>query len=99
MVIDMVDEKLREYLVDIGLEDAVLLESYDKSIIGVTSDDRVAYSYEKIVDELMEDYGWDYDETVDFVEYNTIRSLPYIESSVRPVIIYEIDREVIGCGD
>lgn len=38
-------------------EDAIVFDnmSYDGSIIGVTTDDRVVHSYDKMVEELMQD--------------------------------------------
>ena len=60
-------------------EDAIVFDnmSYDGSIVGVTTDDRVVYDYDKMVEELMEDEGWSYEEAVEWIEFNTIRALPY----------------------
>ena len=61
--------------------------SFDKSIIGTTTDDRVVYSYDKMVAELMADEGIKMQEAIDWIDYNTIRALPYIDRP--PVIMYE----------
>ena len=63
--------------------------SYDNSIVGVTTDNRVVYDYDKMIAELMEDEEWSYDDAVDWIEYNTIRSLPYAGEKA-PIIIYSI---------
>jgi hypothetical protein len=63
-------------------------ESYDNSIIGVTFDDRVIYSYERMVEEYMKDNNCTEEEAVDWIEYNTIRAIPYFPEP-RPVIVYE----------
>lgn len=76
-------------------EDAILFDnmSYDSSIVGVTTDGRVVYDYDKMILELMEDEEWSYDEAVDWIEYNTIRSLPYAGENA-PIIIYTIPQGI-----
>ena len=80
----------REYLVSIGLEDAVCIDgpSFDDAIIGTSSDDRVVYSYSKMIDCLMANDDMTYEEAVEFIDYNTIRSLPYIENA--PIVMYDL---------
>lgn len=70
-------------------EDALVFDnaSYDNSIVGVTTDNKVVYDYDKMVEELMEDEGWSYDEAVDWIDYNTIRSLQYAGDKA-PIIMY-----------
>ena len=70
--------------------DSIMLdnESYDNSIIGVTFDDRVIYSYERMVEEYMHDNECSEEDAVDWIEYNTMRALPYLPTP-RPMIVYE----------
>lgn len=72
-------------------EDAIVFDnmSYDGSIVGVTTDDRVVYDYDKMVEELMEDEGWSYEEAAEWINYNTIRSLPYAGENA-PIIMYAL---------
>jgi hypothetical protein len=72
-------------------EDAIVFDnmSYDGSIIGVTTDGRVVYDYYKMIEELMQDEEWGYEDAVDWIDYNTIRSLPYAGEN-RPIIMYPI---------
>ena len=72
-------------------EDAIVFDnmSYDGSIIGVTTDDRVEYSYDKMVEELMQDEEWSYEDAVEWIDYNTIRALPYAGPN-GPIIMYPI---------
>lgn len=60
-------------------EDALVFDnmSYDNSIIGTTFDGRAIYDYDLMVLELMKDEGWSCEDAVDWIEYNTLRSLPY----------------------
>lgn len=94
----------REVLNDLGYEDSVVFENpdYDKAIIGTTDDNRVVYSFEKMVECLMQEDDMTYEEAVEFIEYNTVRALPYVEG--HPEIVYctdvfdgcdEIDRLVV----
>ena len=69
--------------------DAVVFDnhSYDNSIIGTTFDGRAIYSFEKMVQELMADEGWIEEEAIEWIEYNTIRALPY-GGEKTPMIVY-----------
>ena len=72
-------------------EDAIVFDnmSYDGSIIGVTTDGRVVYDFEKMVEELAQDEGWSYEDAIEWIEYNTIRALPYAGPN-GPIIMYPI---------
>jgi hypothetical protein len=72
-------------------EDAIVFDnmSYDGSIVGVTTDGRVVYDYDKMVEELMDDEGWSYEEAIDWIDYNTIRALPYAGEN-GPIIMFSI---------
>ena len=78
----------REYLVSIGLEEAVCIDGFDDAIIGTSTDDRVVYSYSKMIDCLMANDDMAYEEAAEFIDYNTIRSLPYIENA--PIVMYDL---------
>lgn len=80
-----------ERLVANGHEDAIVLEnySYDDALVGVTEDGRAVYDYTKMVDWLMMTQGFDQDEAVEWIEYNTIRALPYM-GELAPVIMYPL---------
>ena len=79
----------REKLLDAGWEDVVIFEnySYDDALIGVTEDGRAVYAYDKMVDWLMKEESWTEDEAVDWIEYNTIRALPYMGADA-PIVMY-----------
>lgn len=80
---------IREALCNMGYEDAVVFEnpSYDDAIIGVT-DGRVVYDFDKMVECLVNDEDMDEVEAIEFIEYNTIRALPYIENA--PIVMFSI---------
>ena len=72
-------------------EDAIVFDnmSYDGSIVGVTTDGRVVYNYDKMIEELMEDEGWSYEDSAEWIDYNTIRALSYAGDNA-PIIMYPI---------
>lgn len=85
-------EELKEYLRERGYEDSVVLEnpSYLSAVIGMTDEGAVCYSYDKMVESLMDEDGMDMEEAIEFIEYNTLRALPYASSmGTRPIVVYE----------
>ena len=71
--------KNKDILMDQGFENFIIFENpdYDSAIIGITENNQVVYDYEKMIEHLMQEDDMDYEEAVDFISYNTIRSLPY----------------------
>ena len=72
-----------------GYRDAVIFENpdYDSAIIGVSDDNRVVYDYDKMVTHLMDVDGMEMLDAVDFIDYNTLRALPYA-GEYGPIIMY-----------
>ena len=80
-----------ERLLENGYEGVKFLTdySYDDALIGVTEDNRAVYDYEKMVTWLMETEGWTYEEAAEWVDYNTIRALPYMGEGA-PIVMYPL---------
>ena len=80
-----------ERLLENGYEDVKYLTnfSYDDALIGVTHDDRAVYDFDKMVDWLMTTQGYSQEEAIEWIEYNTIRALPYMGPD-SPVILYPL---------
>ncbi len=78
-----------EKLLENGYEGVKYLTdfSYDDALIGVTDDNRAVYDYEKMVQWLVETEGWTYEEAAEWIDYNTIRALPYFGEDA-PIIMY-----------
>ena len=72
-----------------GYEDVIVYEnpSYDDALIGITSDNRAVYDYEKMAEWLVANEGMNYDEAADFICYND--SFYYGEGY--PIILYSLD--------
>jgi hypothetical protein len=79
----------KEKLENDGWEDVIIFSdfSYDDALIGVSIDNRAVYDFDKMVEWLMFTEDFSYDEAVEWIEYNTIRALPYMGSAA-PIIIY-----------
>lgn len=83
----MIVQNIRDAVASIN-DCAVVFDnpSFDNSIIGMTIDGEVVYSLSKMIEELSSDDGISLEEAQEFIDYNTIRILPYIEQ-FRPVIV------------
>lgn len=81
-----------ERLLDAGYEGIVYLTnySYDDALIGVSEDGRAIYDFEKMIEWLIKEEGWSAEEAIEWIEFNTIRALPYMGSGA-PIIMYPIE--------
>ena len=86
----MIDEKIRASIASLGGDDVVVMDNpaFDNSIIGLSTDDRVVYSFEEMVYELMKDENMSYEDAVEFISYNTIRALPYLHNDAPIIMMY-----------
>lgn len=64
--------------------------AYDNSIIGVSSADEVIYDFDKMVEEFMADENVSRIEAIEWIEYNTLRAIPYI-GSPSPIVMYRLE--------
>lgn len=63
--------------------------SFDNSIIGITFDGRAIYSRNRMIEEYMYDNKCSEEDALDWIEYNTIPSVPYMPTP-RPLIVEEL---------
>ena len=70
-------------------EDAIVFEdpAYDGSLVGITTDGRAVYDFESMVQEFAAENNCSIDEAIDFVNYNTLRSLDYITGQQKPIVV------------
>lgn len=81
-------EKNRELLAEMGYENSVVFidPNYDDAIIGVSAvDDRVIYDFDKMVQCLVKEDGMSEEEAIEFIEYNTLRAIPYMPNG--PIVL------------
>ena len=81
-----------DLLNELLFEEAAIFENpdYDSAIIGVSHDDRVIYSFEKMVQHLVDKDGMTDEEAIEYIEYNTIRAIPYFGPKAPIVLMNEI---------
>lgn len=97
----MIDLKLRKQIRlftevnELEEEDMPLIldnPNFDNSIIGISNDNRLIYSYQDMINEFANDNECSEEEAQEFIDYNTIRAIPYFPKA--PIIIME-DRETL----
>lgn len=64
--------------------------SYDTALIGVSENYEAVYDYELMIEWLMKEEGWSVEESIDWVECNTLRALPYFGAG-HPIVIFSED--------
>lgn len=67
-------------------------QSYDNSIIGVTFDGRAIYDLHYMIDEYIQDNECSYDDAIEWIEYNTLRALPYAGNKP-PLVVVDICKD------
>ena len=82
-----------ERLIELGHEDIIIFkdESYTDAIIGISHDNRAIYDYNKMVEYLVAHENITEEQAKEWIDYNTIRALPYVENS--PIIMYALEEE------
>ena len=61
--------------------------SYDTAIIGLSINNEVVYDYDLMVDYLVKQDNCTVEDAIDFIEYNTIRALPYCLYRNKPIVV------------
>lgn len=81
----------RDLLNEMGLEDFIVFENpdYDSAIIGYSDDYRIIYDFDLMVEHLMTVDNMSFEDAIEFIEYNTIRSIPYAGPST-PIVLHRI---------
>lgn len=83
----------RDLLNELGLEESIVFENpdYDSAIIGYDANDsRIIYDFESMAEHLMNVDGMTYEEAIEFIEYNTLRAIPYAGHNA-PIVLQRID--------
>ena len=80
------------------LADTYYIDDAEDALVGITDDNQLVYSYRKLIDVYMKKYGNTYEEAADDINYNLLRSLPYVGEKA-PIIIWEIERGTDGVKD
>ena len=86
---------IRDEICDMGGEDALMFDNpdFDEAVIGLTTDGQVVYDFNRMVADMVQRDGVTPEDATDFIDYTTIRSLPYAGENA-PIIMYPITTEV-----
>lgn len=90
------ETNVRDLLNEMGMTDSIVFENpnYDSAIVGYDmASNRIIYDFELMVEHLMNADGMEYDEAVEFIEYNTIRAIPYAGEGA-PIVLYNLKNEL-----
>ena len=90
-------QALKTLLCELGWEDAIVFENPDflDAVVGVDNDGRVIYDYDTMLESLMLKEDMSYEDSIEFVDYNTIRSLPYMGEKA-PIIMYRFHEDLLS---
>lgn len=69
--------------------DANVGYDYASAFVGVTNDGRAVYDFDKMIKHIVKLDGMTEEEAIEWIEYNTIRSLPYFGDRA-PIVLYPI---------
>ena len=78
-------------------EDTIVFDNpaFDNSIIGITTEGQAIYDYNKMIIELMEDDNITEQDAIDWIEYNTLRVIPYA-GEMAPIVIFMFEEAMYG---
>lgn len=81
---------VEQLLLDNGLEGAVYFTNYDyaSAIVGYSDDGRMIYDYDLMIESLMTEDDFTYEDAAEWIDYNTIRALPYM-GEWAPIIMHK----------
>lgn len=80
-----------EALEDFLDEDATIFvnPSFEGAIVGATHDGRVVYSMRLMINSLMNEDNISEEEAIEFIDYNTLRTIPYMGEKAPIILMYE----------
>lgn len=87
----MNDKELEQMLLDNDLEGVSFFtgDNYATAILGYTEDGNLVYSYDGMVDWLMDNDNMDDISAREWIDYNVIRTIPYMGEK-KPIILYSL---------
>lgn len=85
------ENDIKELICEFGYEDVLIFSnpSYASAFIGVSDDNRAIYDYGLMVEHLMIEEGWSDVESIEFIDFNTLKALPYYENP--PIVLYRLE--------
>lgn len=81
-------EELKSWIEEQDFESVSYFHDFPEAIVGITTDNCLVYSMQKMVESLVKE-GMNNEDAIDYLCYNTLRTLPYM-SEERPIIIDDL---------
>ena len=87
----MNDKEVEQMLLDNDLEGTSFFtgDNYATAILGYTEDGNLVYSYDGMVDWLIDNDDMDDISAREWIDYNAIRTIPYMGDK-KPIILYSL---------
>ena len=86
----MTENELEDVLLENGLDGTSFFKGdYISAILGYTEDGRLVYSYNKMVDWLVDSVSMSDAEASEYIDFNVIRTVPYMGEK-SPIILYDL---------
>lgn len=87
------EDDVKELITDYEYEDVIVFSNpdYASAFIGISEDNRAIYDY-NMIEFLMREYNITDMEAIEFIDFNTIRALPYIGEGA-PIIMHNLVSE------
>ena len=82
-------EEVKSWIEEQEIQPVSYFLDFPEAIIGITTDNALVYSMKKMVESL-ENEGMNNEDAIEYLYYNTLRTLPYMPE-VRPVVLDDID--------
>ena len=85
-------DELKQWCQDIDQQSTTVFADpdYSSAVVGISSTDVLIYSHSKMIEYLVKNFQFDESEAIEFIDVNTIASLPSAKEP-RPIIMYDIE--------
>lgn len=82
-----------DLLLDNEFDDIIIFESpeYDDALVGVSINNQAVYDYDKMIECLMKSENFTEEQAREWIEFNTISSLPPSDNNY-PIVMYPLYR-------
>lgn len=84
------EDDVKQLIKDYEYEDIVIFSnpSYASAFLGISEDNRAIYDYNEMIKFLCKNDKINELDAIEFIEFNTLRALPYYENS--PIVLHKI---------
>ncbi len=90
----MVNKELRS-----GLDENLIVfdePAFDNSIIGISTSGQLIYDIDLMIEEFAKENECSLEDASEFIYYNTVRALNYLQSDRKPIIKESIEQNIFN---